>query len=234
MYKQLPDSFSDAKKNFSKNLGKLLTELNYTEGKLALKLNSISESSTVTIQEVHEWLDGSKLPSIYFLYKLSMMLSSPMEALFSTGLSINTVASNFKGATKQVTVSTADTELVIQPLTKENPMANRTTSSSNTITISRTNKREMEQTVTARTDSRNYNLFLANRLYSSEMTLAQLAAKFGTSTRSLRDYAFYGVSVPETTAKKMASFFKTNYRGLGLYLNSERNRFEHMSVKASK
>jgi hypothetical protein len=61
------------------------------------------------------------------------------------------------------------------------------------------------------------------------MQLKDIATKVGVSTRSLRDYAYYGTSIDADVAKQLASVLKTNTTSLGLKLNKDTMRYE--SVK---
>ena len=221
-----PASFAKARLNFTKNLNALLSHLGYTAAGLALKLNTVCDSDTVSASEVYEWVAGTKIPGIYHLYKLSVWLHMPMDALFSN--SFDAAAVNGRSYAQQpITYSVSEEPLKPSADSKENLMATKT----NIVSIARSTKKQMEQTVTARTDSKAYNLLLANKIYNSEMSLKEIAATVGASTRSLRDYAFYGTTVPSNIAENLVKMFKTSYRNLGLQYNEDRDRYEHMSVK---
>ena len=43
--------------------------------------------------------------------------------------------------------------------------------------ITKTSKRQMDEVVRARTSSRNYNVLLANKIYTSDMTLNNIATQ---------------------------------------------------------
>jgi transcriptional regulator with XRE-family HTH domain len=226
---EFPESFKAARKNFAKNLTKLLTHLGYTAATLSLKVNTICESDTIATSDVYEWLAGTKIPSVYHLYKLSVWLHIPMDALFTSSFDSTTVDGR-SFAKQSITYSVSEEELVeAEPATtKENTSMAKNTA---IVSISRTSKKQMEQIVSARTDSKSYNLLLANKLYNTDMQLKEIAAKVGVSTRSLRDYAFYNTSVPATVAEKLVKLFKTSYRNLGLQYDSDRDRYTHMTVK---
>ena len=87
----------------------------------------------------------------------------------------------------------------------------------------------MRELIKTRTTSTEYNLNLAYRILNSDMQLKDIAVKTGVSTRSLRDYAYYGTSIDSDVAKQLASVLKTNTTSLGLKLNKETMRYE--SVK---
>jgi hypothetical protein len=135
---------------------------------------------------------------------------------------------------KQPTISEQPKKVAINTLTLTTNISEEETSqmATNTkmISIAKTTKKQMTEVVKARTDSKNYNLLLANKIYSSEMQLKDIAKKVGTSTRSLRDYAFYGTTVPTDVADKLVKLFKTSYRNLGLTLNETTNRYDHMKI----
>lgn len=227
---EFPESFKTARKNFAKNLGGLLKHLGYTAATLSLKINTICDSDTIATSDVYEWIAGTKIPSVYHLYKMSVWLHIPMDALFLNSFNAEeTIGRSF--AKQSITYSVSEEELEPAATTaapiKENSMANK----SNIVSVSRTSKKQMEQVVTARTDSKAYNLLLANKLYNTDMQLKEIAAKVGASTRSLRDYAFYGTTVPSAVAEKLVKLFKTSYRNLGLTYNTDRDRYEHLTVK---
>ena len=227
---EFPESFKTARKNFAKNLTALLSHLGYSAATLSLKINTICESDSIATADVYEWLAGTKIPSVYHLYKLSVWLHIPMDVLFKSSFSASeTLGRSF--ARQEIKYSVEEeptTELEPEIATsKEDPMAK-----SNIVSISRNTKRKMEQVVTARTDSKTYNLMLANKLYNSDMALKDIASNVGVSTRSLRDYAFYGTTVPTEVAERLVKLFKTSYRNLGLQYDQDRDRYTHMTVKA--
>ena len=112
-------------------------------------------------------------------------------------------------------------------LQEKSTMANTKTT---TVSITKNSKKKMEEVVRARTTSRNYNILLANKIYSSTMTLKDIANKVGISTRSLRDYSFYNTTVPANVATNLVKLFKTSYTQLGLMLNQDTNRYEHRQI----
>lgn len=234
----LPDSFEDARKNFGKNIQKLLTHFDYTAAMLALKLNTICESDNIATKDVYEWISGDSLPKIYHLYKLALWFTVPIDCLFANNFDATTVHGH-SFARQEIKPITADTKKDGVPFINtvmENAMTaivnEDTTQMTNPkmIAIAKTTKKQMTEIVTARTDSKKYNLLLANKIYSSEMQLKDIAKKVGASTRSLRDYAFYGTTVPVDIADKLVKLFKTSHRNLGLTLNEDTNRYEHMKV----
>lgn len=108
------------------------------------------------------------------------------------------------------------------------------TTTNTAISITKTNKKQMDEVVRSRTTSRNYNILLANKIYSSDMTLKMISAKTGASTRSLRDYAFYGVSVPNAIATKLSTLLKTSPRNLGLQFDTTTDRYNHVKITVKK
>ena len=218
-------SFSDAKAIFTKNLALALLAKQFTPTSFAMTLNMNCTNSVVNSLDVTEWLAGTKLPTVYQMYKIGLVLGS-LDELFSN-------------PTTQIADTTITTATIIgSPLTtpltpatttsQENSMATKNT----VVSISKTSKRKMDEVVRSRTASRTYNVLLANKIYSSDMTLKEIASKVGASTRSIRDYAFYGTTIPTEVANRFVSLFKTSYRNLGLYFNEDTNRFNHMKVTA--
>lgn len=219
-----PTSFKDAKQNISINLQFLLTKHCYSPATFALNLNTICGDNSVTINDVYEWLKGTTLPNLYHLYKISYWFNIPMDVLFMNNLNADT----FCRYTSTAPAASSDVaKLIPSDSSKENLMS---VTASN-ITITRSAKKEMESVVLSRTTSNQYNLLLANKIYSSNMQLKTIATKVGASTRSLRDYALYGTSVPADVANKLVKIFKTSYHNLGLRYNKDTNRYEHLSVK---
>ena len=212
-----PDSFGDARRNFQINLKTILSCLDYTPAAFALKLNTLCENSLVAAGDIYDWLHGDSIPCVYHLYKIMLWLDVDMGHLFSYKHNFSTLVT---------TAPPINTPLKTNALLKEDQMTN-----TNTVTISRTNKNKMIQVVTARTTSKNYNLLLANKIWSSDMLLKDVATKVHISTRSLRDYAFGGSSVPANVAQALVKLFKTSYHSLGLKLNQDTGRYEALSVK---
>ena len=218
---KLPESFTTAKQNIAANLTRIMQHLSYTPTLMAMQLNAIS-STNVLSTDITSWSVGEKLPSIYQLYKLSQLLEIDINTLFSEELLLS------KPVDTIINVSLVDDK----QLDNQTPNMEKTNmATKNTIvSISKTSKRKMDEVVRARTTSRTYNMLLANKIYSSDMTLKDIAAQVGTSTRSLRDYSFYNTTVPAEIASALVKIFSTSYRNLGLYFNSDTNRYEHMKI----
>jgi hypothetical protein len=199
-----------------------------TAGALTVALADFIGSDLAT-SEVKAWLDGTKLPSIYHLFKLSCFLNTSLDNLFSDK-TITTITGKVEDNIANLLSQT--------PITKESKSKESTkmatTNNTATISITKTSKKQMDEVVRSRTTSRSYNLLLANKIYSSDMTLKMISAKTGASTRSLRDYAFYGVSVPQAVATKLASVLKTSPRNLGLTFDSTTERYNHVKVTVKK
>ena len=231
---EFPESFGTARKNFAKNLTGLLSHLGYTAATLSLKINTICDSDTIATSDVYEWLAGTKIPSVYHLYKLSIWLHMPMDALFLNAFDpANVLGRSFAQQSIVYSVSKPEVASLKQAEStpnEENLMATAKTKNT-VVSIARSTKKKMEEVVTSRTSSKTYNILLAGKLYSSEMQLKDISSKVGASTRSLRDYAFYGTTVPSGVAEALVKLFKTSYRNLGLQYNQNTDRYEHMSVK---
>lgn len=230
---EFPDSFGAARKNFKVNLKALLSQLDYTAATLALRLNTICESDTLATSDVYKWLEGTAIPNVYHLYKMATWLNIPMGQLFSNDFDASAVQGH-SFARQQALAATITPVQVRTAINETNTIEDTTlmtTTNTNIVSISKTNKKQMEETVKARTTSRTYNLLLANKIYSSEMQLKDIATKVGASTRSLRDYAFYNQSLPENVAANLVKLFKTSYHSLGLKLNKEDNRYYHLTIK---
>ena len=226
MNNNLPESFTSAKINLANNLGYLISAYKFTPTSFAMMFNSIS-SVPVVSTDIIEWANGIKLPNIYQLYKIAMLLDIPLDIMFSTEFSKRLADTSITAATTSNPTLVTNTPLPTANITtQEKSMAIKT----NVVSISKTSKRKMDELVRTRTTSRTYNVLLANKIYSSDMTLKEIASKVGTSTRSIRDYAFYGTTIPAEIAGKFVSMFKTSYRNLGLSYNEDRNRYEHMKV----
>jgi len=245
---EFPDSFGAARKNFKVNLKALLSQLDYTAATLALRLNTICESDTLATSDVYKWLEGTAIPNVYHLYKMATWLNIPMGQLFSNSFDASAVQGHsfarqqpagiafqfVDEVTHKPFASVSPSGVNIKNINETNTIEDTTlmtTNNTNVVAISKTNKKQMEETVKARTTSRTYNLLLANKIYSSEMQLKDIATKVGASTRSLRDYAFYNQSLPENVAANLVKLFKTSYHSLGLKLNKEDNRYYHLTIK---
>ena len=227
---QLP-SFKKAREAFSKNLKRLIDEYDYTPATLSLKLNSLCDKDIVTSKDIYNWIENKSVPNIYQLYKLTSYLKSftfeSMDSLFS----FNTVDENM-GIRSQTHINNNEYELIDNLIFEEkNSM---TTSNTKSIFVSKESKKRMLQVVASRTSSKNFNLLLANRIYNSETSLKSIATFVGCSTRSLRDYAYYGMSVNKEVADNLVSYFHTNHRSLGLVLDKTTGRYNHLTVKTAK
>jgi len=219
----LPKSFREVKLNIANNLTRVSKQHGYkTAGMLTLALSDFIGDDVAT-SEVKEWLEGTKLPSIYHLFKLSCFLETSLDSLFSDTL-ITTTEETLSDLLSPKPISNSNTS-------KEPQMA---TTTNTAISITKTNKKQMDEVVRSRTTSRNYNILLANKIYSSDMTLKMISAKTGASTRSLRDYAFYGVSVPNAIATKLSTLLKTSPRNLGLQFDTTTDRYNHVKITVKK
>jgi ribosome-binding protein aMBF1 (putative translation factor) len=217
-------SFSDARKAFITNLNALMTQFNYTATTFSMRLNqsAMSGGSTKNValaEDVAAWLSGNKVPTVYALYKVCQFFNVSIDSLFSSD-PIQTTTVTGKSFAKQ---TAASPKMTITNTT--------TTTQGNTMTAKKTpiTNAKMRELIKTRTTSTEYNLNLAYRILNSDMQLKDIATKVGVSTRSLRDYAYYGTSVDADVAKQLASVLKTNTTSLGLKLNKETMRYE--SVK---
>ena len=224
----MPKSFNQAKLNIANNLTLISKDQGYkTAGALTLALSDFIGDDLAT-SEVKDWLEGTKLPNLYHLFKLSCFLNTSLDNLFSEK-SITTITSELENDLASLlsqTLITSDTK------TKESTKMATTTNTA--ISITKTSKKQMDEVVRSHTTSRSYNILLANKIYSSDMTLKAISAKTSASTRSLRDYAFYGVSVPQAIATKLASVLKTSPRNLGLTFDPTTERYNHVKVTVKK
>ena len=220
-------SFSEAKKYFVSNLNKMMKRYKFSQTKLVLSLNERC-STLISTEDVKAWVVGDKLPSIYHIFKLSQLFNKKMDFFFHEDISkevLNVINEKFKF----INTKTEDSDININKNLGDLTMNANTT----TVTISRKTKISMDKIVRERTTSKNYNPFLASRIYSSGYTLKSIAEVCGVSTRSMRDYSFYGTTLPTEVVTALVKLFKTNARSLGLYLNQDTNRYEHYSVKVT-
>jgi hypothetical protein len=219
-------SFSNARKAFITNLNALVVKFNYTATTFSMRLNqnAMANGSTKNIalaEDVAAWLSGTKVPTVYALYKVCQFFGVSMDSLFaSTPLPLTTVAG--KSYAKQTTSSPKLLTNVIST-----PVQGTTTMATAKKTTNTTNAK-MRELIKTRTTSTEYNLNLAYRVLSSDTQLQEIASRVGVSTRSMRDYMYYGTSVDADIAKQLASVLKTNTTQLGLKLNKETMRYEHV------
>lgn len=70
---------------------------------------------------------------------------------------------------------------------------------------------------------------LAYAVLTSGKTVSSVAKSVGVAPRTLRDYMYYGVTVPETVAKALLKLLKVgNYTTLGLKFDSVKTRYTHV------
>ncbi len=214
-------SFSGARKALQANLSALLTQFNYTATTFSMRLNQAAFSSgskqhVASSEEVDAWINGTKLPSLYAIYKITNFFNITIDALLSSEpMDTNLVAG--KSFAKQTAASpkvinTTTTTKGTQMATKNNKTAN-------------SNTKKMKELIETRTSSREYNMSLAYKILTSDMQLKDIAARVGVSTRSLRDYAYDSASINCDVAKSLASVLKTNTTALGLRLDKETMRY---------
>lgn len=221
-------SFSDARKALISNLNALMAQFSYTATTFSMRLNqsAIAGGSTKNValaEEVANWLSGTKVPTVYALYKVADFFNVSIDALLSPD-PIQTTTVTGKSFAKQTSkspkVNTTITNTPKGTTTMATAKKSKTTTNTNA---------KMRELIKTRTTSTEYNLNLAYRILNSDMQLKDIATKVGVSTRSLRDYAYYGTSIDADVAKQLASVLKTNTTSLGLKLNKDTMRYE--SVK---
>lgn len=249
-------SFSVARKSFVNNLNDVMTKLNLFPTTLAFKLNATSQNNNVvTSQTINEWLEGKKVPSLYAYYKLCQYLNVSMDELLDEKFNTNTATGKAFAAqsinTPKVTVCCIDNMVDINaedllhslnqtPIStiKETTMSINTTTSNTTNTTAsitttttttkrdRTPATERKNLVYTRTSSDKVNAKLAYAILKSGMTMEELAETTGISIRSLRNYAYYGVSIsPERAYILLKTLKSCNYATLGLRLSTDTKRY---------
>lgn len=223
-------SFSNARKAFITNLNALIVQFNYTATTFSMRLNQAAASSgslknVALAEDVAAWLSGTKVPSLYAFYKVCQFFNLPMDLMLSsepiqtttvTGKSFAKHTSNSPKVS--ITTNVKNTKGTI-------PMATAKKNTKNTTTNTNAKMRDLIKT---RTTSTEYNLNLAYRVLNSDIQLKDIATQVGVSTRSLRDYMYYGTSIDADVAKALASVLKTNTNSVGLKLNKETMRYEHV------
>ena len=224
-------SFSGARKAMIANLSALLTNFNYTATTFSMKLNqsafaSGSTKHVASTEDVAAWIAGTKLPSLYAVYKVTQFFGVTIDWL----LSPTAVMTNIPG--KSFAKQTAASPKLVQAATINTPVTTVTPSTKGTTMTAKKNitntNAKMRELIRTRTTSNDYNLNLAYRVLSSDMQLKDIASKVGVSTRSMRDYCYYGTSIDTDVAKNLAAVLKTNTTSLGLKLNKETMRYEHV------
>lgn len=216
-------SFSDARKSFITNLNALLTQFSYTATTFSMRLNqsafaSGSTKHVVSAEDVDAWVNGTKVPSLYAIYKVTQFFNVTIDALLSSDPIVTSTVSG-KSFAKQTASSPK-----VKAITTSTPKDSTMTAKKTTLTNAK-----MRELIKTRTSSTEYNLNLAYRILNSDMQLKDIATQVGVSTRSLRDYAYYGTSIDADVAKQLAAVLKTNTTSLGLKLNKDTMRYE--SVK---
>ncbi len=218
-------SFSVARKSFQTNLVALLQQFSYTATTFSMRLNQSafaggSTKHVVSAEDVDAWINGTKIPSLYAIYKVTGFFNITIDSLLGSEPIVTNLVTG-KSFAKQ---TAASPKLIntIPTTTGVTPMATKKTTTTNT-------HAKMRELIKTRTTSTDYNVNLAYRILNSDMQLKDIATKTGVSTRSLRDYAYYGTSIDADVAKQLASVLRTNTTSLGLKLNKETMRYE--SVK---
>lgn len=217
-------SFASARKSFQVNIIALLQQFNYTATTFSMRLNQSafaggSTKHVVSAEDVNAWINGTKIPSLYAIYKVTDFFNITIDSLLSPA-PIETAAVTGKSFARQTAASPKIINTTTTTMGASTMTAKKTTTNTNA---------KMRELIKTRTTSTEYNLNLAYRILNSDMQLKDIAVKTGVSTRSLRDYAYYGTSIDSDVAKQLASVLKTNTTSLGLKLNKETMRYE--SVK---
>lgn len=214
-------SFSGARKAFQANFVALLKQFNYTATTFSMRLNQSAFSSgslkhVVSAEDVDAWINGTKIPSLYAIYKVTGFFNISIDSLLSSEPIVTNLVTG-KSFAKQ---TAASPKLINNTQTTGASVAKNTKT-----TLTNAKMRELIKT---RTTSTDYNLNLAYRVLNSDMQLKDIASKVGVSTRSMRDYCYYGTTVDADVAKALASVLRTNTTSLGLKLNKETMRYEHV------
>ena len=216
-------SFSGARKAFQANFPALLKQFSYTATTFSMRLNQSafaggSTKHVVSAEDIDAWINGTKIPSLYAIYKACQFFNITIDSLLSS----EPIATNLVAGKSFAKQTAASPKLIntIPTTTGVTPMAVKKT-------VSNTNTK-MRDLIKTRTTSTDYNLNLAYRILNSDMQLKDIATKTGVSTRSLRDYAYYGTSIDADVAKSLAQVLKTNTTSLGLKLNKDTMRYEHV------
>jgi transcriptional regulator with XRE-family HTH domain len=223
-------SFSDARKAFQANIVALLNKFSYTATTFSMRLNQTAFSSgstkhVVSAEEVSDWISGKKIPSLYAMYKVADFFNISIDAMLGN-TAINTTLVTGKSFAKQTaaspkikTITTPAVATATTDSTEETDMTKTKNSTTNS---------KMRDLIKTRTTSTEYNAALAYKVLNSGMQLKEIAAKAGVSTRSMRDYMYYGTTIDSDIAKKIAAALRTNTSNLGLKLNKETMRYEHV------
>lgn len=215
-------SFSDARKAFQTNLTALFTQFSYTPTIFSMKINqaataSGSLKSVVSSEDAAAFLSGTKIPSLYAMYKITQFFNISIDSLLSSEpINLNKVAGKSfarQGSSSPKIINT------IAPTQQGATMATKTTSVS---------RAKMNQFIQEHTTSTEYNAAFAYKVLNSDYMIKELAEKVSASPRALRDYMYYNTTVPEHIAKNLAMVLKTNTNSLGLKLNKETARYEHV------
>jgi len=213
-------SFAGARKAFQANFAALLKQFNYTATTFSMRLNQSafaggSTKHVVSAEDVDAWINGTKIPSLYAIFKVTDFFNITIDSLLSTEPIVTNLVTG-KSFAKQ-TVSSP--KVINTTTTTGASMAKKTVTNTNA---------KMRELIKTRTTSTDYNLPLAYRILSSDNQLKDIATKVGVSTRSMRDYMYYGTSIDADVAKQLASVLRTNTTSLGLKLNKETMRYEHV------
>ena len=215
-------TFSTARKSLISNLNLLLAKFNYTATAFSMRLNQSAFASGSTkhiasAEDVAAWISGTKVPSLYAIYKVTSFFGITIDEVLSPTFSVVAVPG------KSFAKHTAASPKIAAPITNPIPTkATTMTAKKNTNTNAK-----MRELIRTRTTSTEYNLNLAYRVLDSGYQLKDIADKAGVSTRSMRDYMYYGTSIDADVAKQLAAVLKTNTASLGLKLNKETMRYEH-------
>ena len=86
-----------------------------------------------------------------------------------------------------------------------------------------------ETLVQKHTSSTSYNAKLAYAVLTSGKSVTEIASAVGASPRALRDYMYYGVSIPEQIGKNLLRVLGScNYATLGLKFDCAKTRYSHV------
>lgn len=242
-------SFRDARINFVTNLTNLLEKLDYTPASLAMKMNSAaltsgSSKSVVSASDISSWLENKKVPSLYAYFKLCDFLHVDLGEFLTKRFSVEdatgrTFARRDTGRTtigeimKELTESETVTLLLPPEETKVAPVEVSVELEVESVPTPfiPLSLPELRRTCVAKHTSsvETANLKLAYAVLTSDRSLVSIAEAVGASTRSMRDYMYYGTSVPAHIARRLRTLLKApNFAHLGLKFDSNMARYIHV------
>lgn len=276
-------SFRSARNAFAKNLSAIMEKLNLTPATLSMKLNSAAENSgsvksVLSAQDIRDYQNNNKIPSLYAFYKLTDYLHVSMDDIFDPkydastavgrsfarvenapkvklpetipGMSLENLLAFREHSQDDIIVPVQEAEVetlresfkpievpadevntiltpVYETLEPAFQMPGVRVETVTTVTTPKYNAKFVS-IILERTDSDEYNYRLAKAVLSSGLKLKDIAKAVNCSTRSLRDYMYYGVSVPEQIAKNLRVVLGLpNFKTMGLKFDAAKGRYVH-------